>query len=567
MTLPSIITQQDQLKAVLALRARAGIRIGELLVEAGKVSQALVQAAIAAKSAGPGARLGEILVGMGAITRETLDEVLEQHLGMPVLDLRQYPLNLAAIARLPSAAALMYECLPVEVAGSSLVVAFGNKPKEDQLAAIRFACGQPVIAFRASNPTLLKPLIARHYTSVANTFVQHANVSREAYSKLAESADTPAGFFRYLIAHAITNGASDIHLRPMPDGMRKVHVRVDGVFRPLRDVSAKEVAALIRHIEILSGIDFLNRNASKEGRLAIEHDGRQVDLRVSVIHGPSGDSVVLRLLDPLRFPASLEHLALPRPQLRALAGILRRPHGLLVAVGPTGSGKTTTLYTMLRELQAKNLHVVTAEDPVEYLLAGVNQFESKDFASLLPKLLRHDPDVVMVGELRDEKTVTMALNAALTGHLVLSTVHANDSASTIHRLMGLGAPLHVLTSCLAGVMSQRLVRLTCSSCNGGGCEECGRTGYLGRTLVAELAKPRLSMSQMVGLPSHSEVQSHLEYLGGVTLDASILELARSGKTTWEEAASLITNPRLLPLDLRTALGYAEEDEPRGDSQL
>jgi general secretion pathway protein E len=416
-----------------------------------------------------------------------------------------------------------------------------------------------VVAVRASNPALLRTLIARHYPNPANTFVRNAFIERDAYSKLTGSADTPAGFFRSLVAHAISNGASDIHLRPLPDGSSQVYMRVDGMLRDYKNVTQKQVASLIRHVEIMASIDFMSKTASKEGRLAIEHDGRQVDLRVSVIPGPSGESVVLRILDPLRFPASLDSLALPRPQLRALSGILMRPHGLLVAVGPTGSGKTTTLYTLLRELLARNLHIVTAEDPVEYRLHGINQFESRDFAGLLPQLLRHDPDVVMVGELRDEKTVAMAVNAALTGHLVLSTVHANDSASTIHRLLGLGAPMHVLTSSLAGILGQRLVRLTCNSCGGAGCEECGRTGYLGRTLVAELAKPRVSMAHLSGVPSHAEVQSHLDFLGGVTLNESILKLARRGETSWQEAAGLVTDPSLLPADLREALGYGDGD--------
>jgi type II secretory ATPase GspE/PulE/Tfp pilus assembly ATPase PilB-like protein len=448
--------------------------------------------------------------------------------------------------------------LPVERVGSTLVVAFPAKPADDQLAAVRFAAGLPVVAFQASSPALLQSLVARHYADTSATFVKNALLDKGRYAKATADVQTPAGFFRYLVALAIGNGASDIHLRPYPDGSCKVLLRVDGLFRPVRDVTAKDVQALVRHIEALSGLDFFNRVSAKEGRLSIEYETRQVDLRVSVIGGASGDSVVLRVLDPLRFPASLEQLALPKPQLRALGGVLMRPHGMLVATGPTGSGKTTTLYTLLKELHARGLHVVTAEDPVEYRLAGINQFEGSDFSALLPKLLRHDPDVLMVGELRDEATVRMALNAALTGHLVLSTVHANDSASTVHRLLGLGAPMHILASCLTGILSQRLVRLLCVSCAGAGCQACGGTGFLGRTLAAELAKPRRSLAGFEGTPSYVDMVSHLDYLGGVTLDGSIVDLAKSGRTSWVEAASLISDPALLPHAMRIDLGY---DDP------
>jgi type IV pilus assembly protein PilB len=560
MALPLILADPQHLATLLELRTRTGLRIGELLVASGQVTQAMVDAAVAAQAAaGTGARLGDVLVSMGALTQADFDEFLEQRTGTPLIDVRRYPLNPSAISAMPSAAAHMYSCLPVDIVPAGLVVAFADSPKADQLAGLRFAAGHNIIAFRASNRELLKTLIGRHYVSAANTFVKPA--FKQSSSRQPLAANSVAGIFQAVLAYALTHGASDIHMRPQLDGSRKVLVRVDGLFRHVQDVAALEVPGLQRYLEVLAGIDFMSRSPSKEGRLALEHDGRHIDLRVSIIAGPTGSSVVLRVLDPMRFPASLDALTLPKPLLRALAGVLKRPHGLLVAVGPTGSGKTTTLYTLLKELHAHNLHVVTVEDPVEYRLDGINQFETNDFGSLLPKLLRHDPDVVMVGELRDEKTTSMAVNAALTGHLVLSTVHANDSASTVHRLLGMGAPLHLLTSSLAGILSQRLVRLTCPSCVGAGCEECGRTGYQGRTLVAELAKPRKELAHLGAMPSHEDISRNLEFMGGITLDNSILSMAQSGLTTWDEAASLVSDPRLLPLKMRQALGYDSDSDP------
>lgn len=554
--LPLILADPQHLATLLDLRARTGLRMGELLVEAGRVTQAMVDAAVAAQQAGTGARLGDVLVSMGALTQADFDEFMEHRTGTPLIDVRRYPINPAAVSAMPASAAHMYNCLPVDIAPGGLVVAFAERPKPDQLAGLRFAAGHNIIAFRANNLELLKTLIGRHYVSAANTFVKPAFKTTGNRQPIA--ANSVAGVFQTVLAHALTHGASDIHMRPQLDGSRKVLVRVDGLFRHVQDVPAAEVAGLQRYLEMLAGIDFMSRSPSKEGRLALEHDGRHIDLRVSIIAGPTGSSVVLRVLDPLRFPPSLDALTLPKPLLRALAGVLKRPHGLLVAVGPTGSGKTTTLYTLLKELHAHNLHVVTVEDPVEYRLDGINQFETNDFGSLLPKLLRHDPDVVMVGELRDERTTSMAVNAALTGHLVLSTVHANDSASTIHRLLGMGAPLHLLTSSLAGILSQRLVRLTCPSCLGAGCEECGRTGYQGRTLVAELAKPRKELAHLGAMPSHEDIFRNLDFMGGVTLDNTILQMAEDGRTTWDEAAALVSDPMLLPVAMRQALSYSAE---------
>lgn len=555
MSIVKVVSTPEELRTALLLKAREHMRIGDLLVAAKLVTPEVVQAALAAKAVGKSGRLGDILVGMGAVSREALDQVLAQQAGTLVLDIRAFPVNAAAIALLPGNAANLYQGLPVEVIDGTLVVAFGDLPSSDQLAGVRFAAGQPVQPIRASNPSLLKDLIGRYYANAASTTIRHAQMSREQYDAITATADTPAALLRKTVSHAIALGASDIHIRPHSDGSRRILFRVDGHLREMFALEKAKVAGFIRHLEIFSNIDSFNRIAPKEGRFSVDHDGRPVDMRVSIIASSQGESAVLRILDPARFPESLSHLSLPKTLIRSLSGVLMRPHGLLVATGPTGSGKTTTLYTLLKELQARNLHVVTAEDPVEYQLEGINQFETQDFAGLLPQLLRHDPDVVMVGELRDEKTVQMALNAALTGHLVLSSVHANDSASTVHRLLGLGAPLHLLVSSLSGIVSQRLVRMTCVSCAGHGCAECGRTGYLGRTLAAEMARPLPSLMTLQGMPAHADVRQHLEFVSGLTLDTSIVELAKAGKTTWQEAAGLVADPSLLPLAMRQALGY------------
>ena len=537
-----VITTPAGLAALLSSRTKAAPRIGELAIAAGVVTSGAVEAALVAKRAGNNARLGDILVGMGAVSREALDGVIEAQTGAPLLDLRSYPINTDVLDALSPAAAKLYQCIPVDRLGGALVVAFAVKPSADQQAAVRFACGLSVEAVVAVDASALPGMLTRYYADTSSTYVRHATLARDSYDRMSSTQATPAGFFRYVTALAIGNGASDIHLRPQPSGRLKAHIRVDGAFRVVREISASDAPALVRHIEILTGIDPFTRLCPKEGRMTLEHEGRPVDLRVSVISGVSGDSVVMRVLDPSRQPTALSQLALPSHLQSGLEAVLQRPHGLLIAAGPTGSGKTTLLYTLLRELHARNLHVVTAEDPVECVIEGINQFETKDFDALLPQLLRHDPDVVMVGELRNERTVAMAINAALTGHLVLSTVHANDSAATVHRLLGLGAKMPMLTSCLAGVFSQRLVRLTCGSCAGAGCSDCGGTGFAGRSLAAELARPSPALGQYLNTPTYAEVHAALKFAGDQTLDESITCLARAGRTTWTEARSMVANP-------------------------
>ncbi|MCC5610971.1 Flp pilus assembly complex ATPase component TadA, partial [Nostoc sp. CHAB 5834] len=464
-----LIATPEELTAAIDSRKISTPRIGELLLNARAVTAEALKAAISAKSVGSQGRLGDILVSMGAVNRALLEDILEGETGVPVVDLTRYPLNTTALTSLPASAAWMYKCFPFERVSGKLVVAFPEKPTEAHVTAVRFATGQPIFAVRAKEPDAFPSLLNRYFPNTATTLIRHPQFNAERYEEVTKSRETPAGFFRYLTALALNNRASDIHVRPQLDGNSKVLLRIDGRFQDLATVPQKDVAGLIRHIEVMAHIDFMKKGAPREGRLSFHHENRDIDLRVSVIQGVHGDSVVLRVFDPGRLPADLLSVGLNPLVRSSLTNLMLRPHGLFLVTGPTGSGKTTTLYTLLNELAAQNLHIVTLEDPVECKLRGINQIESADFNRMLAQVLRHDPDVIMVGELRDSQTVDMAINAALTGHLVLTTVHANDSAATVHRLLGLGASVSALGSCLVGVMSQRLVPIYCPQCAGAGC--------------------------------------------------------------------------------------------------
>jgi type IV pilus assembly protein PilB len=557
------ITAPQALRAMMEQRSNSrNLKLGSLLVEAGVTTPEAVVAALNAQAAGNKGRLGDILVAMNAAHPDDVERIIQQYFGMPFVDLAKYPVNPAALKKLAAQTAQQGGCLPFELIDNTLYVAFPDVAPWDVLNALKFASGcSKVVGLRAVSPEVLKRLVARHCTSAGSLQIRSNVMTHEQYDNATQGDTSPAAQFRKILATAVGNNASDVHIHPQPDGTRRVLLRIDGLLRESPSMSEKNATALVRHLEALSGMALRGQKEAKEGRLSMTQDGFPVDVRVSIVPGASGDSVVLRVLDPARFPESIAHLGLEPAQHKALAGLISRPQGLFLVTGPTGSGKTTTLYTLLRQLHMeKKVHVATAEDPVEYRLPGINQFDTSDFAQTLKQLLRHDPDVLMVGELRDVDGAVTAVNAAITGHLVLSTVHANDSISAVHRLLGLGVAPVLLASCLTGVMSQRLVRLSCKVCEGQGCESCHNTGYAGRRLVAELARPTYSFAdELHEKSSYKDILQHTDFAGGYRLDDVMVKMATEGDTDWHEIASLITDPRRLPKSICEGLGLASGD--------
>jgi type II secretory ATPase GspE/PulE/Tfp pilus assembly ATPase PilB-like protein len=555
------ISTPEQLAAMMAQRNDArNLRLGSRLVEAGIATQAAVDAALAAQQAGRKARLGHILVAMGAAHPDDVERIIAQCYGTPVVDVARYPLNPAAVQKVSAATAQQVGGLPFELVDGVLFVAFADAVSWDVLNILKFASGcRQVVSLRAANPDILKRLMTRYYARPEGTKLRSAVMSEERYSAATRGDDSPGGQFRKLLAIALTNAASDIHIHPQADGTRRVLLRIDGFLREFPPLPEKVAIGLVRHLETICGMSLHGQKEAREGRLSLTQDGSPVDLRVSIMPGASGDSVVLRVLDPALFPLSVAHLGLVPAQTQALTGLISRPQGLFLVTGPTGSGKTTTLYTLLKQLHAeKHIHVATAEDPVEYRLPGINQFDTTNFAQTLKQLLRHDPDVLMVGELRDADAGVTAVNAALTGHLVLSTVHANDSVSAVHRLLSLGVPSVLMGSCLSGVMSQRLVRLRCKVCQGTGCENCHQSGYAGRRLVAELARPKASFAEaLLQNVTYADILRQTDFVGGLRLDDVLVKMAESGDTDWVEIASLVADPRRLPANIRDGLGFGD----------
>ena len=554
----AVASKEMLLSKVRRRRAHQKVRFGTLLVAAKLVTREQVEQAVAAQTTRR-MRLGEMLVAMGALTEARLNAVLDHQFGPICVDLARYPVNTDALALLPAKFARKLGVLPVEVDEGVLYFASERDLPEEDVRLITYTA-RTCQAYRLAPtaPDQLSVQISRKYTHQDSIVFATERVPGGQGSGRLESGDAELNL-RALLAHAIAQGASDIHI-----ALRATHptstikLRVDGTLVTFCDLSTIGCRRLVRQMENFAGMGFRRPGEAREGRLSFYADDALINLRISIIPSAIGDSVALRVLDARNFKADISGLYLPTNQATALRALIEKPHGLLLMTGPTGSGKTSTLYTILKHIQASgSRHIATVEDPVEYVLPGISQFSTKDFAHSLKLLLRHDPDVIMVGEMRDADSGLAAVNAAITGHFVMGTLHANDSVSAVHRLLSLGVPAVLIASSLCGVLSQRLVRLTCMTCHGAGCNACRSTGYAGRRLVAELIRPKRSFAAMLTQTSTCEdIRQHVEYVG-LDLDRALIAVGQSGATDWREVRALVADILTLPAEARPDFPSAE----------
>ncbi len=349
-----------------------------------------------------------------------------------------------------------------------------------------------------------------------------------------------------LLLDALRLGASDVHLEPTADGLR-VRYRLDGVLRDVSQLALSHRAAVTSRVKLMAGLDIAERRLPQDGRSRVKLADREVDLRVATLPALHGEGIVIRILDDAGGARDLGALGMPDDTRARFEQLLRARTGLVLVTGPTGSGKTTTLYGALRPLNAPGVKVVTVEDPVEYRVDGViqvpiNRRAGLDFATALRALLRHDPDVVMVGELRDRETAEIAVQAALTGHLVLATLHTNDAVSAVTRLVDMGIEPFLVAATVQGVLAQRLVRTVCAACNRAGCDACGGTGYRGRTGLFELYVPGDADRELIaGRASLAALHASARSGGLVTLRTHGETLAAEGVTSIEEVLRVAGN--------------------------
>lgn len=540
-------------------------RIGDLLVESGLLtSEQLTQALVDQKQSSQ--RLGDVLISRGYIQEEQLIEVLEFQLGIPHVQISRQQIDPSVLNLIPERLAKTYQVIPLRKEGSKLFVAMIDPLDYYAIDDIRMTTGfliEPAIATKEE----IQRAITRFYDlqesvdEVMQTLPTDLSVNDEDIS----NEDSPVvRMLNHIIIESVHRKASDIHLDPQELGV-KIRYRVDGILRTERELPKHLQNIMIARIKILSGLNIAERRLPQDGRFQLDVDLRQVDIRVSTLPTAYGEKVVLRILDTKNVIHAVEHLGLSPMNLEKFEYLLNLPYGAVFITGPTGSGKTSTLYAALKRLTTDKVNVVTIEDPVEYQMDGVNQVQVNPvtglvFARGLRAILRQDPDIIMVGEIRDSETAEIAIRSALTGHLVFSTLHTNDATSSINRLIDMGVEPYIVASAVRGIVAQRLVRKVCPECKmkytpreieaqwlleknlstdqlviGRGCSACGKTGYRGRLAIHEVMVLDDELAKMV--MEHQSDQAYREVAlkkGMVPMLDDGLQKAAAGLTTLAE---------------------------------
>lgn len=447
------------------------------------------------------------------------------------IDIGRVALQADALGRIPRALALKHDILSLSSEGNEITIAIPDINDREAIDRVRLVTGMHVVALRASRESIRSRL-------------------SEAYGSPGQQAAVRAGDFRgdeapairaldEIYAGAIAANASDIHVEPTSRGGR-VRQRVDGILYETAELPSELHAQVVSRLKLLAGMDIADRRQPQDGRYAVEMQGRLVEARVNSMPTIGGEKLAVRLLDNHAGIPDLEDLGMPAVCLDRFRRALHAPHGFVVVCGPTGSGKTTTLYAAMAERNTESQNLCSVEDPVEVRLPGVAQVQINaragvTFAGALRSLLRQDPNVIMVGETRDEETAAMAASASLSGQLVLTTLHANDAPRAIDRLIELGVSRYTIAAGLTAVLSQRLVRLLCDYCRSTGCARCNRTGYSGRTAIFEwlFIDDALRMSIARG-DSGIELSAQARARGYAPMLVEGLELVKAGRTRLEE---------------------------------
>jgi len=574
--------------------------IGEALVEDGALSQEQLSRALAEQKA-TGRLLGEMLVEQGVISPAALVRTLAKQLGVRGCHLRHGLIDPALLSEIGPEEAERLKALPLFKVHDTLTVAMAEPqslPKIDRLRQLTRCKIQPVLALEAN----LQEFIGKYAggETDVNTFLAslaESDVAIVEDEKVDEGpvtdldkmvAGSPVvNLVNVAIMPAIKDGASDIHIEPDKRGTR-IRYRIDGLLRDLMKPPAGMHAAIVSRVKVIGKMDISEKRLPQEGRVRIVAERREIDLRVSSMPTLLGEKLVIRVLDKANLRVRLEDLGFRSEALASFMQTLHQPHGLVLVTGPTGSGKTTTLYSALDLLYSPELNIVTVEDPVEYQLDSINQVQVQSsigmtFAKVLRSLLRQDPDVIMVGEIRDAETAAVAVQAALTGHLVLATLHTNDAPGAIARLIDMGIEPYLLASVLNGVLAQRLARTVCENCatkyypaenvlhdaglsgktnhtfrKGAGCEQCHNSGFHGRTGVYEVMTITDELRRMIHQAAAAhELRDRMRQSGCLTLREEGVLLALDGKTSLEEILSVTRGDDEMPLKPATA-AVAEE---------
>lgn len=557
-------------------------KLGELLVETGLLSREKIKKALDAQK-GTDKRLGQVLIEADLISAEEISFALAMQLKVPFVDLRDLSIEGLVIESIPEEVCKKFVCVPIDRKNNVLDVSMSDPLDLNMMKELQFITGlniQPSI----STANQILDLIQHHYhpekslddvTDELNSeeFLEFSREEEEVASEdnLDRLQDSPfIKMVDLIIRNAIKKAASDVHIEAQENCVR-VRNRVDGVLQDAIKLPRWTQAIIISRIKVLGGMDIAERRLPQDGRIKVKAKNFSADLRVSTLPTFYGEKAVIRILNTQESFLSLKELGYREENLSMLNRFIRRPQGMILITGPTGSGKTSTLYASLRKIKSDEVNIITVEDPVEYELQGINQVQINEkvgltFPFILRSILRQDPNVLMVGEIRDQETAEIALQASLTGHLVLSTLHTNDAVSAVTRLVDIGIPPFMIASSVVGIVAQRLVRKICTGCKeeyipnpdllsrlsmsqedlpfkfyqGVGCAQCNNTGFKGRTAIEEILIMGYKIRDLIQSGASADIIREAAMATGMTtLGFSGLEKIRMGITTIEEVLKAV----------------------------
>ncbi|QDT54857.1 Type II/IV secretion system protein [Caulifigura coniformis] len=554
-------------------------RLGQILVDLGYLNEDQLWDLIEEQKQSAGEVIGQVAIRMGLVTQDQVTEALAEQFGMPVVNLEETNIPPKVLELVPETMATLYKIMPISLKDNVLTVAMADPQNVAALDDLRNFLGYDVRG-AVSTPAAVEASIGRHYASKEDSLedlmgvlqdleIGKAQVNRAidigGEDELSETQPIRK-LLNMVLLLAIKDQASDIHLEPFEDEF-KIRVRADGVLYEMVPPPRHLANAIVSRVKIMSDLDIAERRLPQDGRIELNVGGNPVDLRVSVLPTMFGEAVVMRVLDRTVVQLDLNKIGMDPATLDRFRHMIRSPHGIVLVTGPTGSGKTTTLYSALNELNDLETKIITTEDPIEYDIDGiiqvpVNHEIDVTFANVLRAILRHDPDTILVGEIRDYETAEIAIQSALTGHLVFSTLHTNDAPSAITRLRDMGVPPFLITATVEGILAQRLVRKICVECRtqfdpsdellmelqlpvaqarkykfyyGKGCARCNNSGYKGRMGIYELMAVNDDVRDMITSDaSVDELRNLARTQGMTTLREAGLKLIFDGHTTIDE---------------------------------
>lgn len=550
-------------------------RLGDILLMAEKITPSQLQSALKTQKI-LGKKLGEVLIESGIVSEEDIIDAIVAQTGIKKIDLNNIQFDKKAIKIVPQNLCNKYNLIAFGFEEDKILVAMSDPLNIFAIDDISISTGLEVKTFIAPKKDIDKFVKINYSSEGVNKAAEELSKESLEAKNIAvdvEEVDDVKNapvvkMIEYLFRNSVEMRASDIHIEPFEKEIR-IRYRIDGKLTTINTLGIESLAPLITRIKILANLNIAEKRIPQDGRIITKIGNTDVDLRVSILPTVNGEKVVIRILNRDNYKLGKEHLGLSKANLRKLNNIISNPHGIVLVTGPTGSGKSTTLYTVLSELNSSNVNIITVEDPVEYTLDGINQVNVNTkagltFASGLRSILRQDPDIIMIGEIRDEETAQIAIKAAITGHLVLSTLHTNDAPSSITRLVDMGVEPYLVASSVVGVIAQRLVRKICPYCKeeyeaseyerktltgssngtlklykGKGCGHCNGTGYIGRIGVYEIMEVTREHRDIINKTRDSDILKDISIKHGMTtLEDECKKLVLNGTTTMQELATI-----------------------------